>query len=286
MERNEYICRTKNEGTMTPRKATGIYFSPTDNSRRVCHALLQGIDTEVAEAHEVDITQPEKRQTVYRFGREELIVLTLPVYAGRIPNKLLPFVENNLKGDHTPAIIAVTYGNRSFDNALIEIRETLTQNGFEVAAAIAVPSQHAFSSQLATGRPNVSDLRKIQQFAHDAVGRLASREENRQLQLPGEWPSSYYIPKGEDNEPVNFLKAKPETDPNSCSRCGLCARLCPMGSINKEDPSLVEGTCIKCHSCIRHCPNGAKRFGDKAFISHVKMLETNYTEEKEITFFL
>lgn len=271
---------------MNQQKVTGIYFSPTGNSRRVCRALLRGIGTEVAETREVDITQPDSRETVYRFRQEDLVVITLPVYAGRIPNKLLPFVENNLKGDHTPAVIAVTYGNRSYDNALIEMRETLIPNGFDIVAAIAVPSEHPFSKQLANGRPNGRDLEEIQRFAQNVASRLASAEEHNLLQLPGEWPCNYYVPKGEDGLPANFLKAKPVTDASRCNRCGLCARLCPMGSINRENPSDVEGICIKCHSCIHHCPNGAKQFDDKAFISHVRMLETHYTEEKEIAFFI
>ena len=86
----------------------------------------------------------------------------------------------------------------------------------------------------------------------------------------------YYVPKGLDGQPAKFLKAVPKTHEDLCIRCGACARLCPMGSIDPEEPGNVTGICIKCQSCIRGCPQQAKYFDDPAFLSHVAMLEENF----------
>ena len=91
----------------------------------------------------------------------------------------------------------------------------------------------------------------------------------------------YYRPLGLDGEPKVFLKAKPKTDLDKCTRCGVCASLCPMGSINPDDVTEVAGICIKCHSCVRNCPTGAKYFDDPAFLSHRAMLERDYTRRAE-----
>ena len=58
-----------------------------------------------------------------------------------------------------------------------------------------------------------------------------------------------------------------------CTRCGKCASVCPMGSIDKAAPTETGGICIKCQACIKACPARARRFLDGDFLSHVKMLE-------------
>lgn len=97
----------------------------------------------------------------------------------------------------------------------------------------------------------------------------------------GEPVAPYYIPKGEDGEPAKFLKAKPLIDTAKCTNCGICTEVCPMGSVSKENYADVPGICIKCQACVLKCPEGAKYWDDAAFLSHVRMLESNFTDRKE-----
>ena len=96
----------------------------------------------------------------------------------------------------------------------------------------------------------------------------------------------YYTPLGTDGKPAKFLKATPKTDPDKCSKCGLCATVCPVGSIPADAPDTCAGICIKCHACVRKCTKHAKYFDDGAFLSHVAMLEQTFTEPKENELFL
>ena len=104
--------------------------------------------------------------------------------------------------------------------------------------------------------------------------------------VDGDANTPYYRPLGSDGEPKNFLKTKTQTDRSKCTGCGVCAALCPMGSISREDPAEVTGVCIKCHSCVRNCPTGAKYFDDEAFLSHKAMLERDYTRRADAKIFL
>ena len=49
----------------------------------------------------------------------------------------------------------------------------------------------------------------------------------------------------------------------SCTGCGLCARLCPEKNIRitEKRPQWL-GHCVKCLSCIHRCPNHSIQYGD------------------------
>ena len=53
-----------------------------------------------------------------------------------------------------------------------------------------------------------------------------------------------------------------------------------MGSIDKTTMEAV-GLCVKCQACVRKCTRRAKYFEDPDFLSHVAMLERNYTGRAE-----
>ena len=98
--------------------------------------------------------------------------------------------------------------------------------------------------------------------------------------------TKYYVPLGVDGQPVQFLKAKPKTKEELCDHCGACAVRCPVAAIDFSDETMVPGTCIKCQACIKVCHTRAKYFDDEKFLSHVKMLEENYSRRAEPAFFI
>ena len=78
----------------------------------------------------------------------------------------------------------------------------------------------------------------------------------------------------------------PTLHEEKCTGCGICATVCPMGSIPADAPDTCAGICIKCQACIKICPAGAKYFDNEAFLSHVAMLEQNYTRRSEAEYFI
>lgn len=74
-----------------------VYFSPTGNAKKVVTTLAQAIaDTLSVPMDSYDFTLPESREKVHTYGADDLLVIGTPVYAGRIPNKMLPFVQTHL----------------------------------------------------------------------------------------------------------------------------------------------------------------------------------------------
>ena len=276
-----------------------VYFSPAGSTGSVTEHISDRIAGEInVPCKVIDFTLPKMRIDKYIFDENDLVIFGMPTYAGRIPNKALPFVQSLFEGNGALAVSLVTYGNRNFDSSLTELTEELSADGFRVLAASACVCRHVFSKKIAAGRPDDSDHDKMEKFADEVVRRLrrlmAPDQDGRQCPegtgteawkkpviRSGEPVAPYYVPKGEDGKPAKFLKAKPLTDTVKCTNCGICAEVCPMGSVSKENYSEVTGICIKCQACVVKCPEGAKYFDDEAFLSHVRMLENSFTERKE-----
>lgn len=270
-------------------KVTAVYYSATGNTEKVVKAIAGRIAEKLSVSLETyDYTLPGNRTEVQTYGPDELVVFGTPVYAGRVPNKMLPAVQNYFKGEGTLAVPVAVFGNRNFDNGLIELRNELENNGFHTIAGAGVPTEHVFSDKLAAGRPNAEDLEALASFGEKVAEKvLGLTELPAPISVRGDDPvGPYYTPLGTDGKPAVFLKAKPKTKAEDCDKCGICVKVCPMGSINAADPAEVTGICIKCQACIKKCPTHAKYFDDPAFLSHVAMLEQNYARRAEAEFFI
>lgn len=262
-------------------------FSPCHNVRDVvscmgetlaslCHVPLEWFD----------FTLPQSRQQPLTFGPEDLVLLGCPVYAGRVPNKIMPYIRDSIRGNGAKGVAVVAFGNRSFDDALSELRLLMTQNGFSVTAAAAVVTEHSFAPELAHGRPDEADRQQYADFAQKVACKL--QQGGAPLtQVPGaEKPEAYYTPLKEDGTPARFLKATPQTDLQRCTHCGACAAACPMGSVDAAHPEQTTGVCIKCQACIHVCEQGARCFTDADFLSHRQMLRTHYIRPAQSVFCL
>ena len=271
---------------MKIKRVCGVYFSATKNTEKVVHEMVETIAQTLAiEKCYVNYTKLENRMKDYSFHEDDLVIFGSSVYAGRLPNKLISFVEKQLHGKNTLFIPVVTYGNRNYDEALKEAWVTLEKNGFIAIAACALPCQHAFTNKLATNRPDTQDLKVLATFTKELINHLENCNCLPERVSSDVEVGAYYIPRKEDGSAAKFLKAKPKTDINKCTHCQACAKVCPMQSISYEDEADVFGICIKCQACIKVCEQKAKYFDDEDFLSHVRMLENTYQRRLDTTYY-
>ena len=260
-----------------------VYFSPAGHTEKVIRIMAEAAAErlEINQIKTMDFTLPGQRKEDLVFTEEDLVFLGSPTYAGRIPNKLVYFIKDHIKGNGAMGAALVTFGNRSYDNSLMEMYTIMKRNGFSILGGAAFVCQHVFSEKLAFGRPKATDQKEIAAFGR-AVGEKALKgEKNFVSRIPGDKAlDHYYTPLGEDGRPAVFLKAKPKVNMEKCEKCGYCVANCPMGSISEEDPAQVSGICIKCQSCVLKCPKSARYFDDPAFLSHCKMLENTYADKE------
>lgn len=270
------------------KKVNAMYFSPTGTTKKIVSSIAQKISDNICKdlvLNTIDFTLPEGRSKAVSFSNEDIVVIGVPVYAGRVPNILLKYL-NTIQGNNALAIPVVVYGNRNFDDALIELKDILEFNTFKVVAGGAFIGEHSFSVILAKNRPDDKDMEIVDQFAHRISTKITTQQEIVTVTIKGNQPyRPYYMPKDKNGTPVDIRRVTPKTNDN-CIDCKLCVSVCPMGSIDEEDTSKLKGICIKCGACIKKCPSQAKYYDDANYLRHKQELEIEYSFRKEPELFI
>lgn len=272
------------------------YFSATYTTRKISKEISRTISPT---HEEYDITCQSPTETIY-CNTNDLLIVGVPVYAGRVPIQAANALKL-FKGDNTPAIIICTYGNRAYDDALLELQDIVEQNGFKTIAAATFIAQHSIFPQIAAGRPDEEDYKLMAQFAKDCNELLSKLEDVTKL------------PKLKINGNHPYTKHKqipfhPSTLKILCSKCGRCAQLCPtqaikVGNIFNANENLSntvlkpltkalenhyytdENLCISCGRCLIECPKGARQYFNILHKATLLKFTNNYIERKDPEFF-
>lgn len=223
-----------------------IYFSARGTTRTCAEWIGKGLDMEMVSYDWLrqPCTEPMK------ISGDDVLLFSMPVYGGYIP-KLCKDMAVNLEGNHTPAIIAAVYGNRHYDNALLQMKDILTDRGFRVIAAGAFLAEHSIFPMVAAGRPDEKDKEAMTEFAKRCSRILAEKdfEAYGGLQVPG-------TPGYDDT--YKGVGWKPDGD-DTCIGCGTCVTVCLKNAVNPDDPKKTDTElCISCGACIYNCPVGAR----------------------------
>ncbi len=248
---------------------TAVYFSPTGRTQKGVLSIARALDDN---PETIDLTTKDtpKREP---FGPHDLVVFGAPVYAGRLPSAAANRISM-LHGDRTPCIVTVTYGNRDYDDALLELFDIATARGFVPVAAAALVAQHTYG-EIAVGRPNEDDLSQNALFAQQVRQKLESGRTS-----PPNIPGNYPYKEG------GAGSFHPRTG-DACVRCGLCVRECPVGAIDPDDPAHIDGAhCISCFRCIRVCPVHAKNMNTAAYLTFAAAFTQKLSARRENEYLL
>lgn len=261
---------------MKIRTVQTICFSPTRTTKRLVAAVAAGLGAASVTAW--DLTLQGAKTPTFSGDAGEVAVIGVPVYGGRVPAVAAQRLRA-IKGRGTPVVLLVVYGNRHYDDALIELADLTRELGFMPVAGGAFVAEHSFSTPelpVAQGRPDASDMDKAMAFGRQAGAKimgLASAADCPPLEVPGNRPYK---------EEVNRPPIKPVLDEDLCTACGECAAVCPVNAISIDGVAQTDDTkCLACAACIRVCPTKGRSFAGTRIAEFNQKLYTLFSARRE-----
>ena len=252
---------------MKPQKTYQCYFSPTGTSRRVAEAVCRGLKS--PETVLCDVTHAEAEVAA---GGNDAAVFAVPVYGGHAAPLALQRLES-VRGDGTPAIVIVLYGNRAYEHAARELAAFVAARGFVPVAAAAFVGEHSYSTArypIAAGCPDARDEAEAEAFGQAVAAKLAVQGVRSvdARRLPGVqngmlsmWRFLRFVLNYRRNQKKHPQKVLVETAADRCTHCGRCVKRCPTGAIAAGDELHTDAVkCIRCCACVKGCPAGARSY--------------------------
>lgn len=222
-----------------------VYFSPTNTTKKITKLIVECITTD---AKEFDITNHTENLS---FNKNDFLIIGIPVYSGRVP-KLAKDTITSMRGKETPVALIATYGNRHYDDSLLELKTLVQSNGFIVIAAAAFVTEHSVIPAFGTGRPNDEDIISIHKFASLLKNKISMWDATNHYDLKINGNPNY--------RKYQSIPIKPHAT-SLCIKCGICAKNCPASAISMDNPKKTDKSkCVTCMRCTRICPKNARDF--------------------------
>ena len=252
-----------------------VYFSPTQTTQKIVKAIGDGMG--IADIKEIDLTQPPADGNDIVIPKDQLVILGVPVYSGRVPVIAEKRIKS-LKGNGNPAISVVLYGNREYEDALLELKSISEELGMKAVGGGAFIGEHSFSAEktpIATGRPNQEDLDTAAAFGKAVMEKVegaASIDALADLNVPGNFPYK---------ERKAMPPISPVTNEETCVKCGQCAEVCPVDVVTVgETVDTRAEDCIRCCACVRVCPTESRIMEHPKIQEIAQWLTTEFSEPK------
>lgn len=225
-------------------KCVKIVFSPTGGTHRAAEIITSQWGRE---AVTVDLCDRKMDFFQCHIDSDDLVLIAVPSYGGRVP-ALAAERLSLIQGNGAACVLLCVYGNRAYEDTLVEMQDIAEKDGFKVIAAVSAVAEHSIVRKFAAGRPDDQDRQLLQDFA----GRILDKFKSGNCgvpQIPGNRPykkagSVGLVPKGGA----------------ACLKCGKCADVCPSGAISRDRPKTADKSkCISCMRCVAVCPQSARK---------------------------
>ena len=228
-------------------KVFEIVFSPTGGTQRVANIIARELGGELVQ---IDLSDRNADFSTVLLGEDDITVIAMPSFAGLVP-QIATERLSKIKGNNANAVLVCVYGNRAYEDTLVEMQDTAEKCGFKVVAALSAVAEHSIMHQYATGRPDAEDEVVLRGFANQILDKIHNGIKNEFI-IPGNRPYKKSGGGGLVPEPTK-----------ACVNCGICAVSCPVGAIDTNDVTKTDlEKCIYCMRCVAKCPKSARRVNE------------------------
>lgn len=216
-----------------------IIFSPTGGTEKVTNIIgRQWCEKPLI----IDLSNAKTDFTKCEIKQQDTVLIAMPSFGGRAPDVAIDRLKR-ITGNGARCTLVCVYGNRAYEDTLTEMEDAAKECGFQVVAAVAAVAQHSIMPQYAANRPDASDKKQLEHFAH-----LIANESGVSTSIPGHRPYKKAGGVG--------LVPKPD---RSCTKCGMCAEICPVQAIDSIEFDADSKMCISCMRCLKLCPKNARK---------------------------
>ena len=248
-----------------------LCFSPTGGTKKAADILASEISTDITY---VDLTDIKTDPNDISLSENDVAIIAVPSYGGRVPAPAAKRISA-VKGNGAEAILVCVYGNRAYEDTLVELQDTAKQAGFRVTAAVAAIAEHSIARKFAAGRPDEQDRVQLAEFSKQIKEKLSAGNDT-EPDIPGNRP--YKKSSGGGMVP------KPTKD---CTKCGICAAKCPVGAIDVSDPGKTDSkACISCMRCVSICPHSARKVNSVMLAAVNTMLKKVCSDRKDCELYI
>lgn len=254
-------------------KMVQIVFSPTGGTQKVADSIMEGWETSVTK---IDLTNAATHYSNFHIEKEDIVLIAVPSYGGRVPALAAQRLAR-IQGNQAPCVIVCVYGNRAYEDTLIELKDIAEQCDFQVVAAISAIAEHSIMHQYAAGRPDQTDKDQLSCFGKKILGRIRQQGDSMTLSA---------IPGNRPYKKAGGAGLAPKAD-KKCIGCGICAENCPAQAISKGNPKQTDSKkCISCMRCVVQCPESARKVNSALVSVAALAIKKACSEKKENELFI
>jgi len=239
-------------------KTAIYYFSGTGNTLVIARDLAKSL----GDAELIPIVKALKDGAV---SQHDVIGIVFPVYVFGLPIIVAEFVRK-LKAPKDAYIFTVANCGGLPGRSITMMKDILAKNGSTLAAAfgLLMPGNYI---PLYGAKPE-EEQRKMFEAEKARIPEIARAVAGRRSGLMKEEPFLLnlliYLVCYRIGMMMMHREDKYFLVTDKCTRCGLCARVCPVSNIEMRDgrPAWLHH-CEQCMACLQWCPVEAIQFGKK-----------------------
>jgi ferredoxin/flavodoxin len=253
-----------------------VYYSFSGNTRKIAHAIQQGI-SQLTQC--CDIASLRGSTGIPGIPPSELLKYNLigfgsPVWSCSPAPNMISFIDQlpSLRDKHT--FFFITHGMMPTGavRRLVELLKAkrATIIGWQNWYASCFPAD-MFKPYHTDGHPDAIDLQEAAEFGREMAGRSLRISAGETDLIPALPPRAEYEqrygrkPVYQGASKLKNYKVRPfllsheiQINREKCSGCNLCVNHCPTGSLDlTRNPPIDKNTCVACWVCEQVCPLGA-----------------------------